>query len=253
MALPLGSRAQSYDVNDTVTEYPMKGTFYHNKFEGRKTASGEIFDQNLFTAAHWKIKKGTYVLVTNRNTGLQVIVKINDRCPRRGVLDMTRRAAHAIGIRGCQPVTVRILPEGYEKICEEQDAKFDSVPSRFATGKLALTGSSTAKSSTAKETKSAPSETQNVSKETKRTKDSPAKKSQDQNYNLFLGTAQTHGEAFEMIQKLPDIYHDKAIIDSTSEKNINILLDVRLSKKKANELCRALKHSFSNCQITPAD
>ena len=142
MALPLGSRAQSYDVNDTVTEYPMKGTFYHNKFEGRKTASGEIFDQNLFTAAHWKIKKGTYVLVTNRNTGLQVIVKINDRCPRRGVLDMTRRAAHAIGIRGCQPVTVRILPEGYEKICEEQDAKFDSVPSRFATGKLALTGSS---------------------------------------------------------------------------------------------------------------
>ncbi len=90
---------QNYDVNDTVTEYLLKGTYYHNKFEGRKTACGEIFDQNLFTAAHWKIKMGTYVMVTNRNSGLQVIVKINDRCPKHGVLDMTHRAANAIGIR----------------------------------------------------------------------------------------------------------------------------------------------------------
>ena len=47
--------AQYYDWRDTVTEYPNKGTFYHDKFVGRKTASGEVFDQNKFTAAHWKL------------------------------------------------------------------------------------------------------------------------------------------------------------------------------------------------------
>ena len=96
--------AQNYSSNDTVTEYPNKGTYYNDKFEGRKTASGEIFDQNAFTAAHWRIKLGTYILVTNQNTGLQVIVKVNDRCPKHGVIDLSHRAATAIGIRGCQPV-----------------------------------------------------------------------------------------------------------------------------------------------------
>lgn len=113
--------------NDTVTEYPMKGTIYHNLFEGRKTSSGEIFNQNLFTAAHRRIKLGTLVMVTNKRTGKQVIVKINDRCPKSGVLDMTRRAAHSIGIKGCQPVTVRILPDSYEPLRAAQDQWCDSV------------------------------------------------------------------------------------------------------------------------------
>ena len=56
-------QAQNYSSEDTVTEYPNKGTYYHDRFVGRKTSSGEIFDQNLFTAAHWKIKFGTLVLV----------------------------------------------------------------------------------------------------------------------------------------------------------------------------------------------
>ncbi len=223
-AFPMILNAQKYDVTDTVTEYPMKGTYYHNKFEGRKTASGEIFNQNLFTAAHWRIKKGTYVLVTNQNTGLQVIVKINDRCPRRGVLDMTRRAANGIGIKGCQPVTVRILPEGYEELCEAQDAKFDSVYSRLATGNFNI--------------KNTPPKNSNTTK---------------QYYNLIIGTSQTHGEAFEMISKLPAKYQDKAIVDSVTENDFTITLEVKLPQSKANELCRSLKQTFSNCQVTPVE
>lgn len=123
--------AQS-SFNDTVAEHPMKGTIYHNRFEGRKTASGEIFNQNLFTAAHRRIKMGTLVMVTSKKTGQQVIVKINDRCPKSGVLDMTRRAANSIGIRGCQPVTVRILPDSYEKLWATQDLWCDSVYSRLS-------------------------------------------------------------------------------------------------------------------------
>lgn len=137
--------AQRYSSDDTVTEYSLNGTMYHNKFEGRKTASGEIFNHNLFTAAHRKFKFGTLLLVTNKNTGLSVIVKVNDRCPRKTVLDMTRRAAYGIGIKGCQPVNVRVLPPTYEEEWAAQDAKYDSVASRFATGKYALTKHSKAK------------------------------------------------------------------------------------------------------------
>lgn len=130
--------AQKFSSTDTVTRYSLKGTIYHNKFEGRKTANGEIFNHNLFTAAHRKFKFGTLLLVTNKNTGLSVIVKVNDRCPKKMVLDMTRRAAYGIGIKGCQPVKVRVLPPTYEEVWASQDALFDSVASRFATGKYAL-------------------------------------------------------------------------------------------------------------------
>lgn len=130
--------AQNYSADDTVTEYSMNGTMYHNLFEGRKTANGEIFNHNLFTAAHRKFKFGTLLLVTNKNTGLSVIVKVNDRCPKKTVLDMTRRAAYGIGIKGCQKVTVRVLPPSYEEAWASQDSKYDSVASRLASGKYAL-------------------------------------------------------------------------------------------------------------------
>ena len=222
-ALPTVLRAQNYNVNDTLTEYPMKGTFYHNRFEGRKTASGEVFNQNLFTAAHWKIKLGTYVLVTNRNTGLQVIVKINDRCPRRGVLDMTRRAANGIGIKGCQPVTVRILPEGYEELCEAQDYTFDSVASRLAP----------------------------ISRDTLTPTTGAAMPKQ--RYNLVIGTVRNHGEAFEMISKLPKKYQGMATIDSVAGNDFNVTLTTNLPEKKASTLCKTLKRIFSHVRMTPAE
>lgn len=229
LAVPLW--AQKYDVNDTVTEYPMKGTYYHNRFEGRKTASGEIFNQNLFTGAHWKIKLGTYVMVTNRNTGLQVIVKINDRCPRRGILDMSHRAATSIGIKGCQPVTVRILPPGYEDLCTAQDALFDSVSSQFASGSLALK-----KNEKKKVEKPVIGET-----DTKK------------RYNLVIGSTKSHGEAFEMVSKLPKKYQEKVTIDSITEEDYTVKLEINLSQNKAKELCRKLKHTFNQCSVTPVE
>lgn len=249
VALHLSVAGQNYDVNDTVTEYPLKGTYYHNKFEGRKTASGEIFNQNLFTAAHWKIKMGTHVLVTNKNTGLQVIVKINDRCPKHGVLDMTHRAANAIGIKGSQPVSIRILPPGYEEQCTAQDALFDSVNSRFATGTYALGGS-------ASEPDASANANPNLKKGSKASHTAGNKRnsssSQGERYNLILGTVQSHGEAFEMIQKLPEPYQERTLIDSTDSETFVLILEVNLEKRKAQELNRALKHTFNNCQITPS-
>jgi rare lipoprotein A len=68
-------------------------------WQGRKTASGERFDPNGFTAAHRKWPFGSKVRVTNLNTGRWVIVRINDRGPftRGRIIDLTPPAAKAIG------------------------------------------------------------------------------------------------------------------------------------------------------------
>lgn len=236
-----GAVAQNYATSDTVTEYPNHGTYYHDRFEGRKTASGEVFDQNKFTAAHWKIKLGTYVMVTNRNSGLQVIVKVNDRCPKRGVFDLSHRAANAIGIRGSQPVTVRILPPGYEGRWAAQESRFDSVYSRLHP---------------------APTGTQPTSYASDRKHLIQSRKvpifnvsdTQTGGYRLTLGTAASHSEAYSTIKRLPEAYQSHIVIESTeSDDSLMLSLDLRLSKQHAEALQKALQGDFPSASIAPAE
>ena len=241
----LAAVAQNFAVSDTVTEYPHKGTFYHDKFVGRKTSSGEVFDQNKFTAAHWKIKLGTMVMVTNRNNGKQVIVKVNDRCPKRGVFDLSHRAATAIGIRGCQPVTVRILPEGYEKRWAAQEERFDSVSVQrhSITSPAPVPPKSVVKNEPAvKEKKTLPAE---------------VKKSATKSvecYNIELGMATTHADAYEQIQQLPEIYREKVSITTDDDGGTLVLtLELRLSKRSVKELGEALRHSFPNNRLVACE
>lgn len=115
---------------DSLPKRRMIGTFYADKFVGRHTSSGEIFDQSKPTAAHFSIKLGTWVRVTNTRNGLQVVVKVNDRCPKDDIIDLSRSAARSIGIRGTAPVTVEILPsEEYamQLIDEQQSAELREI------------------------------------------------------------------------------------------------------------------------------
>lgn len=89
----------------------MWGTYYADYFVGRKTSCGEVFRQNQYTAAHRTIPCGTYLLVHNPYTGLEVVVRVNDRCPRQNVLDMTKLAVHTLGIKGARRVEVTFLDE----------------------------------------------------------------------------------------------------------------------------------------------
>lgn len=227
-------QAQNYSPDDTVTEYPNKGTFYHDKFEGRKTASGEIFDQNGFTAAHWRIKLGTYILVTNQNTGLQVIVKVNDRCPKRGVIDLSHRAATAIGIRGCQPVTVRLLPDGYQQRCLAQDALFDSVHSRLHHP------STTAATTTPPTTTTQHQTTTQHAGDCKR-------------YSLIVCNVSSHADAYRSIQMLPPEYRDKASVETIGDSNdLRISLDICLPDNSAEELLLTINKKFPQATLHPA-
>lgn len=89
-------------------------SYYANKFHGRKTASGEIFDQKKMTCACNAVKLGTWLRVTNVRNGKSVIVKVNDRIHKkmRRVVDLTSAAARKIGItplHGLGRVKVEVL------------------------------------------------------------------------------------------------------------------------------------------------
>lgn len=69
-------------------------SYYADKFNGRRTASGKKFNNNKYTAAHRKLPFGTKVRVTNEANGKCVIVEITDRGPfaKGREIDLTRRA-----------------------------------------------------------------------------------------------------------------------------------------------------------------
>ncbi|WP_294736698.1 septal ring lytic transglycosylase RlpA family protein [uncultured Flavobacterium sp.] len=68
-------------------------SYYANMFNGRKTANGEIFHNNNYTAAHKTLPFGTIVKVTNLVNDKSVIVKINDRGPfiKGREIDLSRK------------------------------------------------------------------------------------------------------------------------------------------------------------------
>ena len=88
-------------------------SWYGGKFNGKKTASGERFDENEYTAAHLKLPFGTKVRVTNLKNGRSVEVRINDRGPwgGHGIIALSKAAARAIGMLsdGRAPVRLEVL------------------------------------------------------------------------------------------------------------------------------------------------
>jgi rare lipoprotein A len=86
----------------------VRATWYGNELAGNRTASGERFNPNGFTAAHRSLPFGTCLRVANPKTGRSVSVRVNDRGPfTKGVsLDLSHGAARAIGMRVTQNVTV---------------------------------------------------------------------------------------------------------------------------------------------------
>lgn len=93
-------------------------TFYSSAFNGRRTSSGEVFNNNLLTAAHKTIAFGTTVKVTNIKNDSVVILKINDRLPKSSshIIDVTMAAAKKLNFvrNGSAPVIIEVLSEKNE-------------------------------------------------------------------------------------------------------------------------------------------
>ncbi len=108
-------------------------SYYHTKFEGRPTATGEIFDNNLYTCASNHYKLGTYLKVTNIVNKKVVYVKVNDRMghPTR-VIDLTFRAAKDLNFinKGLAKVKIEVVPhsEGSKQVLAQLESKSASSP-----------------------------------------------------------------------------------------------------------------------------
>ena len=117
--LELRPAAQRHRVVPQVAVGPVQArqsgvaSWYGPGFHGRRSASGERFNQNALTAAHRTLPFGTQVRVTNLRNGHSVVVRINDRGPftRGRVIDLSRAAAGALGMlgSGVAPVQLEVL------------------------------------------------------------------------------------------------------------------------------------------------
>lgn len=111
---------EQFEGKRPVTVLVGKATYYSDSLAGNHTANGEIYDPSRLTAASRDLPFGTVVRVIRRDTGADVIVRVNDRGPfgnRRRILDLSRAAAKELGMlsRGVVDVRAEVLVLGERK------------------------------------------------------------------------------------------------------------------------------------------
>lgn len=143
--LPVKQKTRPYVVNGE-TYYPLpdsegfvqtgKASWYGQKFHGRPTASGEIFDMHKKSAAHRTLPLGTHVSIQNLSNNKITIVKINDRGPfvKGRHIDLSYAAAKEIDLIDPGVIDVKIValgkevsklesPEGLKPVIKVSDLK----------------------------------------------------------------------------------------------------------------------------------
>jgi rare lipoprotein A len=102
-------------------------SYYSSSFNGRRTASGEVFNNNLFTAAHKTLPLGTMVKVSNVKNDSTVILKVNDRLSKNSshIIDVTLAAAKKLNFvrNGIARVLVDVLTTNDKEIKEDERIK----------------------------------------------------------------------------------------------------------------------------------
>ncbi len=116
------------DLGGELGEFGEEGmaSWYGARFHSRRTASGERFDMNDFTAAHRTLPFGTRVCVRSLVTGRAVQVRINDRGPHSQgrIVDLSRAAAQSLGLLGLgiKPVAITLAPTDPDAPCPGSDS-----------------------------------------------------------------------------------------------------------------------------------
>jgi len=115
-------------------------SWYGKEFEGRPTASGEIFDASKLTAAHPTLPFGTMIVVTNQHNNKKVMVRVNDRGPfvSSRIIDVSMAAAEQLDmvVTGTAPVKIESIEKivVYSQAAETAKLSADETPSA-TTGK----------------------------------------------------------------------------------------------------------------------
>jgi rare lipoprotein A len=110
-------------MDQNLIEVEGVASHYGKRFHNRKTASGERYDMNDYTAAHRSFPFGTILKVTNQTNGNSTLVRINDRGPfiRKRIIDLSHKSATEIAGMGLPKVKLEgfiknqiEIPENYQ-------------------------------------------------------------------------------------------------------------------------------------------
>lgn len=130
-------------VGMQASAHSIAASYYADKFNGRKTANGEVFSNNDMTCAsssHYTL--GTYVEVTNAKTGKSITCKVNDRIGKAGRIDLTKNAFKQLA-----PLSVGLLKVQVKPVdLVDKDVKTDDAmlaKNSLAKEKLAQDGQKT--------------------------------------------------------------------------------------------------------------
>ncbi|NWA05209.1 septal ring lytic transglycosylase RlpA family protein [Pseudomonas gingeri] len=108
--LSLLAGCATHDIDPRGYDETGVASYYGARHHGKRTASGEPFDQHGLTAAHRQLPFGTRVKVTNLANDRSVVVRINDRGPhtRGRLIDLSREAAEQLGMLQSGTARVRV-------------------------------------------------------------------------------------------------------------------------------------------------
>lgn len=115
-------------LGQSPVTFTQKGeaSYYADKFHGRKTASGELYNMNAMTASHRELPFGTLLRVKNTANGREVIVRVNDRGPyaKGRIIDLSRAAAVKLDIitSGVGQVRIEKIEPGQQDLTPEEEA-----------------------------------------------------------------------------------------------------------------------------------
>jgi rare lipoprotein A len=104
-----------------------KASYYSIPFHGRKTANGEVFDMEAFTAAHQTLAFNSLVKVTNLKTKKSIVVRINDRGPfrKKRIIDLSHSAAKALNFLHQGTILVKIEVIGSHNKSKQRKLEFE--------------------------------------------------------------------------------------------------------------------------------
>jgi rare lipoprotein A len=110
---------EDYKNSDVIESVTGIASFYADKYHGRITYNGEVYDMNGISAAHPTYQMGTVIRVTNLSNDKNLIMRVNDRMPHREdrIIDLSLGAAKELGMvqAGLVEVKVEVLKWGTGK------------------------------------------------------------------------------------------------------------------------------------------
>ena len=108
--LASSTMADDLSLGDPGWTQTGKASYYSSRLHGRRTASGEPYDETDLTAAHPQLPFGTLIEVTNLYNNRSVVLRINDRGPFVGhrIIDVSQSAAELLGMIRAGSARVRI-------------------------------------------------------------------------------------------------------------------------------------------------